>query len=181
MLFRSADGSIQGARFLVNSTWDDTQSYAAIDSVDGGGFVVVWESANTDGSGWGVYGQRYGADASSQGGEFLINTTTSSDQREPAVAGLSGGGFVVTWISAGQDGSSNGIYAQRFNNAGMAQGSEFLVNSATSGQQDVPNVLALTTGGFVISWASNDSIDGSGWGVFAQEYDAAGNTVNDQF
>jgi hypothetical protein len=31
------------------------------------------------------------------------------------------GDFVSVWTSANQDGSSNGIYGQRFNAAGIAQ------------------------------------------------------------
>ena len=35
------------------------------------------------------------------------------------------GDFVVAWDSFGQDGSANGVYGQRYNAAGAAQGSEF--------------------------------------------------------
>ena len=175
-----ADGSVQGARFLVNSSWDDTQSNAAIDSLDGGGFVVVWQSANTDGSGWGVYGQRYGADASSQGGEFLINTTTSSDQVEPAVAVLSGGGFVVTWQSHDQDGSGWGIYGQRYGADGVATGNEFLVNTYTQNTQQSPAVVGLSDGGFLIAWHGQPD-DGYGYGLHGQRYGADGSAQGTQF
>ncbi len=48
-------------------------------------------------------------------GEFLINTYTADHQQYPAVALDENGNFIVAWQSAGQDGSLNGIYAQRFN------------------------------------------------------------------
>ncbi len=48
-----------------------------------------------------------------------------------AVTGLAGGGFLVAWSSAGQDGSENGVYARRFDDTGAAQGGEFRVNSTT--------------------------------------------------
>ncbi|MNO77407.1 hypothetical protein D3C76_685150 [compost metagenome] len=43
-----------------------------------------------------------------------VNSTTGDDQDTPTVAGLSDGGYVVSWMSYGQDGSGWGIYSQRF-------------------------------------------------------------------
>ena len=48
------------------------------------------------------------------GPEFQVNTYTDNDQRNPSVTELSGGGFVVTWNSDGQDGSDYGIYGRLF-------------------------------------------------------------------
>ena len=46
--------------------------------------------------------------------EIRVNTTTASDQQEPAVAALSNGGYVMTWMSNGQDGSGQGIHSRTF-------------------------------------------------------------------
>ena len=51
------------------------------------------------------------------GGEIQVNTYTAGNQLTPRVAGLSDGGSIVTWQSAGQDGSGLGVYAQRFDAA----------------------------------------------------------------
>ena len=59
---------------------------------------------------WGVYGQRYAADGAASGDEFLINNQ-SNQHNEPSVTALADGGFVVTWMSDGNDGSGWGIYA----------------------------------------------------------------------
>lgn len=48
------------------------------------------------------------------GGELQVNSYTENHQRLPSVAALGGGGFVVAWASLYQDGSSWGIFAQRF-------------------------------------------------------------------
>ncbi|MGQ0675049.1 MAG: hypothetical protein ACT4N4_03040, partial [Rhodospirillales bacterium] len=63
--------------------------------------VVVWESDGPTS----VYGQRYDANGTKVGAEFVVNTTTTGTQAAPAVAGLAGGGFVVVWDSndAGKD------------------------------------------------------------------------------
>ena len=73
--------------------------------------------------------------ARAQGAEFRVNTTTADNQINPAVAMDAAGNFVVTWSSNLQDGSGYGIYAQRYNAAGVAQGAEFLVNTTTAGSQ----------------------------------------------
>ncbi len=73
-----------------------------------GGFVVTWGSYGQDGDFSGVYGQRYDSSGVKSGVEFQINTYTTSDQRDPSVAPLNDGGFVVTWTSDGQDGDLGG-------------------------------------------------------------------------
>ena len=97
-----------------------------------GGYVVTWMSLGQDGSGWGIYAQRYDADGNAVGSETRVNTTTASDQVYPAVAALSDGGYVVTWKSRNQDGSRFGIYAQRYDADGNAVGSETRVNTTTA-------------------------------------------------
>ncbi len=66
------------------------------------------------------------------------NTFATNSQYAPAVAMDADGDFVVTWASYGQDGSSNGIYAQRYNAAGVAQSTEFLVNTRTTTASSIP-------------------------------------------
>jgi phosphoheptose isomerase len=107
------------------------------------------------------------------GGEFQVNTYTTSGQGDPAVAAAADGSFMVVWTSYGLDGSSNGIFARRFDAAGTPVGaSEFRVNSYTTGAQDGPDLAATPTGGFVVAWQSNGQ-DGSGSGIFAQRYDGS--------
>jgi Ca2+-binding RTX toxin-like protein len=141
-----------------------------------GGWVVAWSSSDQDGPGYGVYAQRYNAQGQAVGGEFRVNTTMASDQFEPAVTALADGGFVVAWSSFGQDGSSWGVYAQRYNVQGQAMGGEFRVNTTTIEQQSQPTVTALADGGWVVVWRS-DNQDGSGYGVYAQRYNAGGQAV----
>ena len=44
-----------------------------------GGFVVTWQSDGQDGSGYGIYGQRYMADGTAEGSEFLVNQTAATE------------------------------------------------------------------------------------------------------
>ena len=120
----------------VNTFTTGDQMHPAVAALAGGGFVVTWTSRGQDGSGYGIYGQRYAADGTPVGSEFRVNTFTTSDQRFPSVTALADGGFVVTWTSNGQDGSDSGIYGQRYAADGTAVGSEFRVNTFTNGNQD---------------------------------------------
>ena len=81
--------------------------------------MVTWESFGQDGDLSGVYAQRYDATGAAVGTtEFKANTYFTSSQGSPAIAGLSNGGFVVTWFSVNQDTSGLGIYGQRYDAAG---------------------------------------------------------------
>ena len=77
------------------------------------------------------------------------------------MAHLSGGGYVVVWISSSsQDGSDDGVYAQRFSAGGVATGPEFLVNTTTAGGQTDPSVVGLSDGSFVVAWTDTNGTDG---------------------
>ncbi|MEP1080015.1 Ig-like domain-containing protein [Leptolyngbya sp. PL-A3] len=166
----NAAGIAQGGEFKVNSTTDNHQWFSTVAMDADGDFVVTWSSNSQDGSGWGVYGQRYNAAGVAQGGEFKVNTATGDSQLYSTVAMDADGDFVVTWSSNGQDGSGYGVYGQRYNAAGVAQGSEFRVNAVTNNQQLYSTVAMDTDGDFAVAWSSNGQ-DGSGFGIYAQAYD----------
>ena len=173
-------GSAVGAETQVNSTTTQAQDTAAVTALGDGGFVIVWQSRDQDGDKDGIYGQRFDSSGATVGSEFQINSTTTEDQQKAAVAALEDGGFVVTWQSKNQDGDDWGIYAQRYDSAGAASGSEFRVNTTTADQQKEPSVASLDDGGFVIVWQSRNQ-DGDNWGVYGQRYDAAGDPVEFEF
>ncbi len=90
------------------------------------------------------------------------------------------GDFVITWSSYYQDGSYDGVYGQRYNSSGVAQGSEFRVNTYTSMNQTDSNVIMTSDGRFFVTWSSYDQ-DGGGWGVYGQRYDSTGVAVGSEF
>ncbi len=139
---------------------------------------MVWASNLQDGSGYGIYGQRYKANGAKSGAEFRVNTMTAGAQSTPAVASLKGGGFVVTWASRGRIRSGTGIVAQRYLPTGAKAGAEFVVNTTTAGNQSTPAVAGFASGGFVVAWTSPDA---SGAGVYAQRYDATGKAAGKEF
>ena len=90
------------------------------------------------------------------------------------------GNYVVVWSSLNQDGDGWGIYGQRYNAAGEAQGSEFLVNDTFADQQLFASVAMDADGDFVISWSSKGQ-DGDNWGVYAELYAANGTVTRSEF
>lgn len=111
------------------------------------------------------------------GGEFLINTETAGGQSQPAITGLSNGGFVAAWIDYG----FGAIKAQVFDAKGGKLGSEFLVSTGTDGSG--PTATALSNGSFVIAWADRSHTlgDDSRTGIAAQMFDASGAALGSKF
>lgn len=166
------DSAGQGDEFLIGliSGVPANNWFPTVASLADGGFVAMWKSA--DGSGSGIYARRFDAAGAVTGSAFRINATTLNDQQLPSATGLPDGGFVVAWTSNGQDGSGNGIYAQRYNAGGAKVGGEFRVNTAAAANQYDSQVFALPDGGFIVAYTAGDSQDGDGAGIFAQRYDA---------
>jgi hypothetical protein len=168
-----------GAEFRVNTYTTSGQSDPSVAYDAIGNFVIVWSSDTQDGQSYGVFAQRYASTGVPLGGEFQVNTYTTGYQVSPSVALDSAGNFVIAWNSLGQDGSSNGVFAQRYGSSGIPQDGEFRVNTYTTGEQTAPSVAADSTGNFVIAW--NSPQDGSYTGIFAQRYASTGAPLGGEF
>ncbi|NEO84066.1 MAG: S8 family serine peptidase [Spirulina sp. SIO3F2] len=131
-------------------------SGADITALTDGGFVVVWESENQGGSGYGIYGQRYNTEGVPVGREFSISTTQQGDQSAPAVTALPNGEFLVVWSSP--DSFQNGIYGQRFNSDGSKNGGDFQINVTESQMQTSADVTLLTDGSYLVTWTSYEQL-----------------------
>jgi len=173
-----SSGAPLGGEARVNVWTAGSQVFPAVASAPTGRFAVVWNSIGQDGSMHGVFGRRYD-DAGAPGPEFSVNTFTTGYQLWPAVAMDASGKFVVAWESWGQDDAYAGIFAQRYDAAGVPQGPEFRVNSYTSGGQRYPSVGMDAGGNFVVVWVDEQQ-EGSP-GIFAQRYDAAGVAQGGEF
>jgi hypothetical protein len=159
----------------VNTYTAYDQWYPRVAALSTGDFVVAWQSGGQDGSGDGVYAQCYSVNGTALGTEFRVNTYTAGGQGNPSVAALSTGDFVVAWTSDGQDGSYGGIYAQRYNASGIAQGSEFRVGTYFLEGQSSLTIAALSTGDFVVAWSSPY------YRIYAQRYNATGVAQGGEF
>ncbi|MBX3415675.1 MAG: putative Ig domain-containing protein [Pirellulales bacterium] len=166
--------------FVVNSATTGNQQAPAVAMADDGRFVVAYQSSVGDGSGLGVYTRLYQANGNAVAGAVLVNQTTTGNQFAPAVAMDSTGRFVVSWTSAGQDGSGETIVARRYGNTGAVLADEFIVNQTTDGNQSAPSIAANADGSFVVAWHSAN-VDGNGSGIVARRYSASGAATSSEF
>jgi len=172
----TASGADYGSKFLVSVDG----VYSSIAALADGGYLITYDEEGFPGWGYHVYAQRYLSSGAIDGAKFRVNTDTSGSRGRPAIAVLADKGYVITWMSNGQDGSGYGIYAQRYDAFGVAYGLEFQVNTYTIGDQRYPAIAALPDGGFIITWMS-DGQDGSGYGIYGQRFNSNGEKIGQVF
>jgi hypothetical protein len=166
----SVAGVRQGGEFRVNTFTPSAQGTPDVVALTGGPFVVVWQSDGQDGSGTGVFGQRYDGTGVPLGPEFRVNTYTTGPQLSPRLATVSSGDFIVVWEGYSADDQGLGIRGQRYSGAGLPLGGEFRVNTYTTGDQTSPALGSVFYfSEMMVAWQS-DGQDGSGAGVFGQRY-----------
>jgi hypothetical protein len=168
-----------GGEFHVNSHTTDYQILPEVCGNDDGTFVVTWSSNYQDGYGFGVFGQRFDSDGSALGTEFQVNSTSPGYQFKPDSC-CTNNGFVVVW-GFQSDGDGGGIFGRRFDGTGTPLGTDFQVNSHTTGDQYYPNICCADNGDFIVVWEDQDGRDGDGSGVFGQRFDNAGSSAGTEF
>jgi len=123
-----------------------------------GRFVVVFADNSPPGeSGNGFSGKIFNADGTIAVDTFGIGTGLDIGNRTPSVGALADGRFVVVW------GESNGgnidIVGQIMFADGTKDGADFIVNTATTGNQADPTVAVLADGRFVVTWTDEEPAD----------------------
>jgi len=106
----NAKGKARGGEIQVNTTTEMAQAQSHITALADGGFLVAWHSQDQDGSGFGIYAQRFTAKGKAKGVEFRVNQTVKHDQAEPALTTLPDGSVIAAWTSDKQDGAKDGIF-----------------------------------------------------------------------
>ncbi len=156
---------------LVNEITTGDQVKPAVQGLPNGQYLVVWEDrSGSDGSIAGISERILDVNGNPVGMELVVNTTTASAQREPAIDLEDiGSSAVVTWNSFGQDGSDWAIVGQRISFDGSRLGEEFQVNTYTTERQYGSTVGSDGLGNFVVVWESRNQ-DGDSFGVFGQRF-----------
>ena len=111
--------------------------------------------------------------------EFKTNTYKWNEQMDPAVAVTSDGGYVIVWESKDQDGDSYGVYGQLYGADGQPKGAEFRANKFTESTELDPDVAALTGGGFVVVWDTNEDANEAGNVVVSRIFNSIGAATSD--
>lgn len=111
----NASGAAFSGEIVVNGFTTGDQGNSTIATDGAGNFVITWESNLEDGSGWGIYGQRFNFFGAKIGDPFQVNTGTVNDQRFPTVVSNASGNFTIVWSTFNQVGGSDwDIAARRF-------------------------------------------------------------------
>jgi hypothetical protein len=182
--FATAGGVLTGNDLRVNTYNRSIQADPAVATLADGNVIVVWASYEQDGSLWGVYGQRLSPRGARLGPEFRLTQVTAGNQRNPVVAALADGGFIVAWVAELQRGAASvDIYARRFSADATPVGDEFPVNADATRPAATPAVAALDDGRFAIAWCVKDvqpvnqagflqSVNpgGTGWDIAARVF-----------
>src|SRR5262245_21192241 len=103
-----------GGQFQVNTYTTGFQGLPAVAADASGNFVVVWDD---EGAGQVLKGRRFDAAGGPLGGEFQVNSDTTTAGYNPAVGSDASGNFVVAWAD-----SNSGVLARRFDSAGVPLG-----------------------------------------------------------
>lgn len=166
------------------SSYDGNQIDPRMTVLANGAVAVAYASEGQDGSMMGVYAQQLTATGEKQGAEFRVNQYALFNQRTPAISALSGGNYVVAWISEQQrETNSVDVMARIFTPEGKAVGNEFRVNTETNVCAN-PALAGTVDGGFVVAWSQNNgftrkdgNISSNSWDIVARSFDAQGKAV----
>lgn len=121
-----ANGNKIGTPFQVNSYTDDAQRHPSVALFNDGSFVISWSSRGQDGHEEGIYAKFYDANGNeisppfddsergSIGNEFRLNTYEEPEQDKPSTATNGTNIMITAWEDGANDGSFEGIFAQRY-------------------------------------------------------------------
>lgn len=175
-----SQGQPLGEEFQVNTRSAGSQRDASV-AVDAfGNFAIAWESASQDGSGYGIYLQRYTREGAPLDGELQLNVTTAGDQVDPVIAADSGGNLVVAWTNTLVRSSADDIAARVFT-AGGSWGPEVRLNSTLTGRRGQPSAAMQPNGEFIAAWQGDDGLGSSQTKVYARRFAAGGSALGDEF
>ncbi len=140
--------------FRVNQDGAGDQILPQASLLNGGGAVFVWLSGRPESRQ--VIARFMRPDNTWLTGDLRVNATTNQTKAGVAVATLTSGNVIVVWSSFNQvSGTSMAdVYGQLLSPTGAKIGTEFLINQFSKYNQRTPAVAALKSGGFVVSWVS---------------------------
>ena len=171
----------------VNTYIKGQQVDPAVAALPDGSAINTWSSFGEDGSMFGVYARRLkptGVGATAK--EFQVNQFASYNQRNPAVAALPNGTYVITWISEQERrANSMDVYARVFTDAGVPLTDEIPVNSGAFPCSS-PAVAPTGDGGFTVVWAQKNAfvtpnngtmVTSNSWDVWGRPFSAVSGTT----
>ncbi|MDX8354740.1 hypothetical protein [Cognatiyoonia sp. IB215182] len=177
------------SEFRVGEFTSGEQKKPSITELANGNLVVTWTSDDEQQDGTivsAIMARILDANGDEIVSEFSVREFTNNWLWDPSVTALANGHFVVTWEAYdGQQGDTPGsaIKARIFDANGVEIFNEFLVSEFTYGGQSTSSVTALTNGNFIVTWHSDDGLQGdaSSSAIKARIFDANGVEIVSEF
>ncbi|MEM6384386.1 MAG: calcium-binding protein, partial [Pseudomonadota bacterium] len=162
------------------------------DGLANGGFVVAIQqgrgtySSVANAQQADAFVQIFDATGATVGAQITVSASASVNESGVDVAGLTGGGFVVSFNREAPGGQRE-IFFQRYDNAGNALGGQVQANTTALGVNVSSidrntEVIALANGGFMVAWttAIDNGDTTSTTFLRAQRFDSSGNQVGSE-
>lgn len=147
-----ADGDVLSEPVLLHTLNQQASRGGEITALNDGGYAIG--VVQFDGSVQGLFTQRFSPDGIAQAELQPVNQTTEALQGFIDIAATQAGGHAVVWASEGVDGASFAVMMRVYDANGAALTGEFQVNQSTSGNQNMPSVVALADGTLAVVWHS---------------------------
>ena len=106
-------GGKAGGEFKLNAVTAGEQSKPMVAFLPNGNFVATWQTVGEDEAGYSVKSVQFKGNAQ-QSLDWIVNTTFSADQSQPALVGRFDNSWVVAWRSLGQDGAKGAVIGRLF-------------------------------------------------------------------
>ena len=163
----------------LNTFTESSQDNVSLGQAPDGTFVTVWHSRRQEGGTYGIRARLISPDGETLTGEVAVNETVEGMQVEPSLSVGPSGAAWFAWVSRGQDGDGDGVYARRFSNTLEGATAEVRVNESVEGDQSEPSIVALDDGRAICVWsgpapAAADERQGHERAIFARVLGADG-------
>ncbi|MGB1237342.1 MAG: Ig-like domain-containing protein [Pseudomonadales bacterium] len=158
-------------------------AYPNTDLLDDGGFALTWMDAYiTDPAAYHIYTQIYNADGSPRTGIIPVDQTgllgTTSFGQVLSTTVLENGNIVIAWMKEVVAGNyfvlgDVDVMARVMAPDGTPVSDEFVVHTASAGEQASPEIEAMPDGSFIVTWASY-TVNTSQGDIKARRFEADG-------
>jgi hypothetical protein len=114
-VFNATSGTSLTSEFRINNYTNSWQVDSSLSKLTEDKFAIAWESYNQDGDDYGIFANIFNATSgTNMTAEFQVNTNITNAQYSPSICALSEEGIAITWESAEQDGSGDGVYSKLY-------------------------------------------------------------------
>ncbi len=169
-------GDLATSEFQVNTHTPNDQRIPSIGADAQGNSLVVWQSRNQDGPGWGIHGQRFDAVPEPVGEEFRLNEFNERSQDGPHVSMQPDGAFRVSWSGPVRVTTRPEIIKRRFDAAGQPQVGDQKVGQTVDNLQILARGAVRADGGYVVAWEAR-GVTNETFNILARHFDANGQAL----